>query len=86
MPDAFRHEVDTSSSPSRRWAVIVPSDAADVADLPKALRIDQGGTLALMGSDGTIATFAVFDGETLPLRPKRVMATGTTATGIKALY
>lgn len=86
MPDRFARFPDTPDSPAKRWAVITPDNAADLADLPKALRFNTGGTVVLRGDDGVDVAFTVFDGETLPLRPRRVLATGTTAAGIVALY
>ena len=65
---------------------VTHDDNNDLAENPKAVRLDIGGTIALMGSDGHAETFVVADGETLALRPVRVMQTGTTAVGIKALY
>ena len=68
------------------WAVVTPNDAVELFPIPKAIRVNGAGDLALRGRDGVAVTFAVAAGETLPLRPKVVLATGTTATGIVALY
>ncbi len=84
--DRFGTYSDTVSTQTRRWAVVVPSDTVDMIELPKAIRVDGGGTIVLRGDDGHAESFTVSDGETLPFRPTRVLATGTTATGIKALF
>lgn len=86
MADRFARYPDTPDSPAKRWAAIVPNDGADLADLPKALRFNVGGTVVLRGQDGIDVSFTVSDGETLPVRPIRVLATGTTATGIVGFY
>ncbi|KQM23158.1 hypothetical protein ASE73_02735 [Sphingomonas sp. Leaf24] len=84
--DRFANVSDTPDSPARRWAVITPSNSADLPELPKALRFNVGGTVVLRGEDGKDVSFTVSDGETLPVRPLRILATGTTATGIVAFY
>jgi len=87
MPkDPFSNNASTSTSQSRRWAAITASDAADLDTFPRAIRCNGAGNLVLRGTDGVDVTFAVSAGETLPLQPSRVMATGTTATGIVALF
>jgi hypothetical protein len=69
-----------------RWAPVTPSDTVDLAEKPRALWIGTGGNLVLRGADGEIATFPVGDNVMLPMAPHRVLATGTTAAGIVALY
>ncbi len=48
--------------------------------------IGAAGTVAVVGEDGDVGTFTVDAATVLPLGGKRVNATGTTATGIVALY
>lgn len=67
------------------WAQITPNDNNEIR-VPKALYIGGAGNIVLAGADGVDGTFAVGAGATLPLRPRKVKATGTTATGILALY
>lgn len=68
---------------------IVPDDDTDLAQIPDAVYIGgpwNGGTLRVITARGDDETFNVVQAQTLPLRIVRVMATGTTATGIKGLY
>lgn len=69
-----------------RWAGVTPSDTTDLTAVPKALYIGVAGNISLTGADGATSTFIVASGQTVPLRPRRVRTTGTTATGIVALY
>lgn len=53
------------------------------ANLAQALYAGSGGAIAVRTEAGTTLTFAnVAAGTVLPVRVNRVLATGTTATGI----
>lgn len=74
---------------AQRVVAIVPNDNNDLAAPPTiGLYIGTGGDVTLTpNSGGTNVTFkAVPTGRLLPVCPKRVLATGTTATNILALY
>ena len=75
---------DLSLIPSAFFDV-TPSDTAPVGTT-LGLYVGTAGTLKLAGSNGTIATFKVNDGQYLSGKFNRVMATGTTASGIVALF
>lgn len=57
-----------------------PNDGTDLPTTPKALLVAVAGNLAVRGSSGTTVTIPVVVGQIVPLRVRRVMATGTTAT------
>lgn len=63
---------------------------ADGTDLPngqcRQLYVGTGGTVAAVNKDGDTVSFTAGDGGYLNIRTARVLATGTTATGIIALY
>jgi hypothetical protein len=88
MADGFSGRADSVSAPAMRAAPVTPSDAAALAQLPKALFVGTGGTLVLRGAGGgPDAVFKnVADGTVLPFRAEFVRATGTTAADIVALY
>jgi hypothetical protein len=46
--------------------------------LPRAIYVGEDGVLALMAASGTVCLFPVVGGSMLQLRPRRVMATGTS--------
>lgn len=64
-----------------------PDDSADLPTLPRALIVAGGGDVALVFKDGTSMTLpGLSAGVIYPVRIARILATGTTATGIKGLY
>lgn len=69
-----------------RWKEITPSDTAMVEPVPVAIRCNVAGDVNISGDDGTALVFTVSAGEVLHCQPHMVMATGTTATGIRALH
>lgn len=80
MPDNFSTHQRGLDSPGERHFAIVPSDAQAVDPRPRALWCQTAGDLAIEDAAGTRLTYAVQAGQILPLRPLKVMATGTTAT------
>ena len=70
---------------AKRWFPITPDGNTDLATIPDAIYVGGAGDIVLKGSDGTNATFAVVAGQTYPFSPMRVLATGTTATGLIGL-
>lgn len=80
MADTFPGK-DNLLNPALKMFAVVPSDVAEIDPLPKALRCNVGGTVALQtagsASDVSITMIA---GETLYIRAKYVRATGTTAS------
>lgn len=70
-----------ATSPSKHFYNVTPSDTVDLPRLPKAIYISVTGSLVVHNLNGDPCTFAsVPAGATLPIRAKRVLATGTTAT------
>lgn len=88
MTDPFQNRADSVSAPATRALAITPSDSAPLADTPKALYVGTGGTLTMQGAADTADSVwsNVASGSVIPFRPRFVRATGTTATGILALY
>jgi|MesohylFT_1024984.scaffolds.fasta_scaffold515953_1 hypothetical protein len=64
-----------------------PSDTVDFARVAKALYIGGGGNVVVLAEDGNTAiTFStVPSGYILPVRVRRILVTGTTATNIIGL-
>lgn len=92
MPDPFERSSDSVIASSRSGFAVVPSDTTDFLSdvgqiVPKALYIGGTGTLVVrLRDDASPVTFVgVPAGTILPIRPRRVLATGTTATSIVAL-
>ncbi len=73
--------------PALYAVAITPSDSANLLRGDSvALYIGIAGTLRVMCGDGTECTFAAVSAGLLPIRIRRVYATGTSATSIVALY
>lgn len=87
MTDAFSRRADSAEAPSAHPFAVVPSNAAPLATIPKALYVGTGGTLVLRTTSGTAdVTFKnLANGQILPVRAQFVRATGTTAADIVAL-
>lgn len=85
MADTYSGRSDISSQ-GESSVPITPGDtsSADLVNVPKALWVDVGGTLKFTAG-GLIDTWTVAAGP-VPLRPTRVWATGTSATGIHGVY
>lgn len=84
MSDRFPE--DAAYYSARRLVAVTPNDSADLTVIPKALLIGVGGTLTITAADDTSSVALTVSAGVLPVRAKRVFATGTTATGIVALY
>ena len=83
MADHFQNLADAPDFQSRRLVAITPHDTNDLAYVTKAVYIGTGGTISIIAADDTAAvSLTVQDGAVLPIRAKRIRATGTTATGI----
>jgi hypothetical protein len=67
---------------------VTPSDTVDIraGDVSDGLYVGGAGNIAALMSDGKSCDFAAVPaGTVLPVAVKRVLATGTTATNIRAL-
>ena len=74
------------SLPASSVQEIVPDDATDIPKVTLALNVATPGTVRVTTLDGDTIDVQVAAGVAFPLRVIRVWATGTTATGIRALY
>lgn len=88
MTDPFQNRADSVSAPATRARTILPSDSVALPEIPKALYVGTGGTLTMQGAADTVDSVWVDvpSGAVIPFRPRFVRETGTTATGILALY
>lgn len=85
--DPFISYNQNLNAPIRSGASITPDDASDLPVLPRAIYIGSGGDIAVTLADGDSVTLTgVPTGALLPLRTQRVRQTGTSATGLVALW
>lgn len=85
--DKFSDYPTNLTAPAREGAAVTPNDLTDLTVLPRALYVGQGGAVAVNLAGGQNLVFAGVQGGTvLPVRAQRVLATGTTAASIVALW
>ena len=86
MADQFSNHTPGLESPATHLLAVTPDDATDLAYISRALNVAQGGALRVTTIGGDTETFYIAAGQPFPIRVSRVWQTGTTATGIVALY
>lgn len=75
-----------NTAPAEGAVLVTPSDSTDLVTLCRAIYVGGAGNLNIDMADGTTITFSgLSSGQILPVRAKRVRATGTTATNIIAM-
>ena len=75
------------SSPAANALTVTPSDSAEIP-LCRALWIGVGGNVTVVCEDGAASVLfaGAGAGQVIPVRCRKVLSTGTTATSIVALY
>lgn len=83
----FGRDVELSD-PANEAQPVVPSDTADLPRVTRSLYVGTAGNIVMQGGDDDAPRTwkNVPAGSFLPFRAKRIMATGTTAADILALY
>lgn len=89
--DPWASNFDAVSGQCSHWTAITPSDTTDLPSYPKALYVGTGGDIAMIGIHGPVGAAGVVwkgspAGSILPVRPRRVLATGTTASSLLACF
>jgi hypothetical protein len=88
MADKFENYRAELNSPYAEAADIAPSDSTDLSTTTRAIYIGGGSgvLVATMKSGATVTFSGLVTGSVLPIRARRVLATGTTATDLVALW
>lgn len=77
----------TQVGPARYAVAVTPSDANDLATVPRAVMVGADGVVVMvMSGNGQEVPFTMLAGILYPFVPTRIKATGTTATGIVAVW
>lgn len=84
MTNPFKNRAVSLSGPTQDILPVTPNDAVDLSDVAVALYTEIGGSIALVTASGQLRTVSVSDFSILPVGVQRVLATGTTASGIHA--
>lgn len=87
MPDYFDYHSLTLESPAVAAVAVTPDDATDLATVTRSIYVGGTGDVSviLLWDTAAVTFSAVPAGTVLPIRAKRVMLTGTTATNLLAL-
>lgn len=86
MSDRFSSNAPSLTGPASAAFAITPDDATDLSEVTRALYIGVGGNVAMRFLSGQVLTFSnLAAGSVLPVRIDRVLAAGTTATGLIGL-
>lgn len=86
MNDIFSSYTSSLQSPASHIFEVTPNDTEDLLVASRALNVATEGIVRVTTIGGDTASVAVVAGVPFPIRCTRVWATGTTATGIVALY
>lgn len=82
MSDPFLNRTPQLNGPATDIFPVTPADGTDLAHVAVALFVETGGTVRFVSRAGSTRTVKLHDGAILPVGVRRVMASGTTATGI----
>jgi hypothetical protein len=77
---------DGLGSPGIEWYAISPSNFAELPVRPRAIYVGIAGDIAMTSLMGTTVIFRNAAVGYHPLRPVKILATGTTAGDIIGLY
>lgn len=87
MKSDFDSRAQSITAPSGQLEAVTPSDTDDLAAGPtRALYVGGAGSVAVMDRTGAVVAIESAACQYHPIRVARVLSSGTTATGIVALY
>lgn len=84
MTNPFTNRAPSLNGPATDMSPVTPNDGADLTKTAVALYIETSGTVSFTSITGDTRTVTVGDFAILPVGATRILATGTTATGIHA--
>lgn len=85
MTNPFSRRASSLSGPGIDYVPVTPDDAADLADVAASVYVEAGGTVSFVSIKGATRTVTVPDFGWIVCGASRILATGTTATGIHAV-
>lgn len=87
MADIYASTSPSLTSPAIDGAMVTPSNTQLLAQVSRAIYVGASGDISAELASGSQVTFAAVPaGSILPFRLRKIRATGTTATGIVALW
>ncbi|MGL4413908.1 spike base protein, RCAP_Rcc01079 family [Roseinatronobacter monicus] len=85
MFDPLANRTLSPAGPATDIIPVTPDDAADLPVMAMSVFVETGGALCFVTRRGETRTVMLDDQTLLPVVVRRVLATGTTATGVHAL-
>lgn len=85
--DEFNFKPRDVDDPVDNAASVTPNDSTDLTAVTRAIYVGGFGDMAVIMKNGQTVTFTNLEsGVVYPYRVSRILSTGTTATGIIALW
>lgn len=86
MPDRYAGTAAGLESPAFHGFAVTPNDSAELSEVTRAIYVGSAGDVAItMSSNATIIMENIPAGTLLPVRVRKVSATGTTASALIGL-
>lgn len=87
MPNNFESFQPSEDGPARFAAAVTPNDSVDLQTTARGFMVGAAGNVKITTVGGSTVTLTgVAAGVPLPISVSRIWSTGTTATGIVALW
>lgn len=85
MPNPFLDRASSPRGPARDLLPVAPDDNTDLGEVAVGLYVETGGMVSVVTVAGNTRSVSLPDFSMLPVGVQRILATGTTASGIHAL-
>lgn len=73
--------------PARNAVAVTPNDSADLTAVTRGVMVGVSGNVSVnMSGSGSAVVLPLTAGQLYPIAVSRILATGTTATGIVAIW
>lgn len=79
-------EVKYGTEAARGVFLVTPNDTTNLAISTRRIRANASGVITLIGIDGVTTACNFLAGESRDIQATRILATGTTCTGIEGEY
>lgn len=85
MTNPFSRRANSLSGPGVDYVPVTPNDATDLVDVAASVYVETAGAVSFVSVKGQTRTVTVGDFGWIICGATRILATGTTATGIHAV-
>ncbi|MHA1128196.1 MAG: spike base protein, RCAP_Rcc01079 family [Alphaproteobacteria bacterium] len=85
--DMYKNMMGGLESPAREAVAVTPDDASDLGNTTRSIYVGTSGDIAVrMVGETAVVIFKAVPAGVLPIRADRILATGTTAADLVALW